>query len=187
MQKQHITHRTTVLYKLWRRISRERLSRFSSNLKLKVPHPKGIHAEKFCVFPFRECRATDVWKWCFLYSCKIYPCLLCTLDFLSSATHYRVSWYHCVVKATHDITLACIGLIALKFRHSTGLKRGFTLSLAHYASVWLPVRMLSMNYVILFETIQRLLSPYSVRMCHLTFHLLPEFLVRINDVPESYL
>ena len=36
-----------------------------------------------------------------------------------SPDHKAITSYRCVVKATHDTTLACIGLIALKFRHDT--------------------------------------------------------------------
>ena len=41
-----------------KKISRERLGGFISNLELEMPHPKGIHTENF-VFLFRECRAAD--------------------------------------------------------------------------------------------------------------------------------
>ena len=39
-------------------LSGEQLGRFSSNLKLKVPHPEEIRTENF-VFLFGECQATD--------------------------------------------------------------------------------------------------------------------------------
>ena len=55
--------------------------------------PRGNSSRKFHVFLFRECWATDAWKQCFLYSCKLHLCLSRALGFLGCTTHYRVSWY----------------------------------------------------------------------------------------------
>ena len=58
-----------------------------------APPQADLH-RKTCVFLFRDCRATDGWKWHFLYmySYKIHTCLSCAVGFLGHTTHYRVSW-----------------------------------------------------------------------------------------------
>ena len=42
-----------------------------------APPRRNLYS-KISMFQFRDYRATDVCKWCYLYSCKVHTCLLCT-------------------------------------------------------------------------------------------------------------
>ena len=93
-------------------------------LEIRVVYGFGIRLCEMCkVTPYMEATTTS-WGISVIYSAisVIYHgAVLWSLPQVWYINWYCLIkfWYYCVVKATHDITLACIGQIAFEFRHTT--------------------------------------------------------------------